>query len=332
MRRQTLFRLAFAACLGVPLAAPAATTRTHVSAAGSDANTVSSCDYAHPCRSFAAALTVTTPGGEILALDSAEYGRVVVDRSVSIIAAPAIYAGIDVDATGNATGIEIATAGVDVLLRGLAINGEGGSYGINMSNGARLLVERCIVSGFSGGYAISVTTAANARILDSRLHDNGHGVRFSHGAGGVVADSHVSGGTTGILVTDGIAATTRAMVAKTVIEQTGAGVTSQTSAGGTARVHVSRSVVARTLIGVRAGTAGSGTAYASVSNSQVTGSVTGLAAEGSGAKLVAAGNTVTRNETGLSQSASAVLESAGTNTVRNNTADSAGTIASFTRM
>lgn len=73
------------------LAAPA--QRTFVRSDGADANT---CSIAQPCRSFAAALGKTAAEGEIIVLDSAGYGAVIINQSVAIIAPSGIYAGISV--------------------------------------------------------------------------------------------------------------------------------------------------------------------------------------------------------------------------------------------
>ena len=316
----------------LPLAAHAA-TRTHVSNNGNDANTASSCDYAHPCRTFAAALTVTTAGGEILAIDSSGYGKVTIDRSVSIIAAPGVFAGVGVGAGGNATGIEIATAGVNVVLRGLSITGQGGNYGVNMTNGARLSVENCVISNFSTGTGVRVDTAANVRVIDSLFRDNQSGARFYGGAAASISGTRFYGHVFAVRVDATTATTTTVVVERSVASGGGDGFGASSShAGGISRLHVTDSVVSNNSFGIYA-YATTGVAEASVSDSLVTGNASeGLRAFGSGAKLIAGNNTVTKNAVGLAQASAAVLESDGTNTVRNNTTDTSGTITAFSRM
>src|SRR6266540_270106 len=73
-------------------------------------------------RSFAPAILRTDGGGEIVAVDSAGYGGVAIDRSVAIIAAPGAFAGVTVS-SGDA--IAIGASGLDVTLHGLTINGLG---------------------------------------------------------------------------------------------------------------------------------------------------------------------------------------------------------------
>lgn len=50
--------------------------RTFVSTAGNDANTANLCSAQNPCRGFAAAQTVTSTNGEIIALTSGGYGSI----------------------------------------------------------------------------------------------------------------------------------------------------------------------------------------------------------------------------------------------------------------
>ena len=97
-----------------------------------------------PCRGFAQGLMQTNAGGEIIVIDSAGYGRVTIDKSVAIVAPPGVYGGINVFAGTN--GIDISTAGVEVTLRGITINGQGGDHGIRFVQGARLDVDRCEIA------------------------------------------------------------------------------------------------------------------------------------------------------------------------------------------
>jgi hypothetical protein len=138
-----------ASSLALLLAAPAQATvqRAHVSAAfGSDANTTYNCDAVHPCRFFQAATTVVSSGGEVVALDSGGYGTVNITQSISLIAPAGVYAGISVFAGAN--GININTAGVNVTLQGLTINGMGGLHGVHLTNGSSLTIVGSSFSNF----------------------------------------------------------------------------------------------------------------------------------------------------------------------------------------
>jgi hypothetical protein len=124
-------------------------------------------------RSFGTAISQTNSGGEIVVLDSAGYGRVTISKSVTIVSPPGVYAGISVFSGTN--GIDIATAGVDVVLRGLTINGQGGNLGIAFSNGDSLAVEDCIVSNMNGIGIVLNAANANVTIRNTIVRSNGGG-------------------------------------------------------------------------------------------------------------------------------------------------------------
>jgi len=335
MMRTTLISTTVALALGLAPSADAAGTRTHVSNSGSDANTAFSCDYAHPCRTFAAALGQTTAGGEILAIDSSGYGKLVIDRSVSIVAAPGVFAGIGVGAGGNATGVEIATAGVKVVLRGLSITGQGGSHGIRMTSGTKLSVENCLIADFalSGQYGLRVSAAAQVRITDSLFRDNFNGAWVDSGATASVSDSRFFGGIAAFGVSDITGTTSTAYIDRSVASGAFNGFSATAnSSGSSVRMYITDSVATRNGgFGIGAA-AGSGSTEVSVSNSLVSDSGQGFYAVGSGTRLVASGNTVTRNDTAFYQASAAVLESAGNNMVSDNTASTFGTVGLFSPM
>lgn len=99
--------------------------RTFVSSHGLDTN---DSRLATPCRSIGAALAQTDPGGEIIVLDSAGYGAIAINKSVSVVAPEGIYAGITVTA-----GIGIDVSAGTVALRGLTIRGPGGARSASTS-------------------------------------------------------------------------------------------------------------------------------------------------------------------------------------------------------
>ena len=264
---------ALAALFALPIAAHAASTRTHVSNSGSDANAAFSCDAAHPCRTFATALAVTTPGGEILAIDSSGFGKVVIDRSVSIVAAPGVYAGIGVGAGGNATGVEIATPGVNVVLRGLTITGQGGNYGVRMTNGTKLAVENCVISNFlsPGQFGVLVSTAAGVYIADTLFRDNYNGIYLSSGATGTAVRIQLDGGNAGITAWSSAPGTTALSISDSVVSGATEAVSSRaSSAGATTRVTLGNSVVTQNNSGIIQSTSGGGVAiFESLGNNTV---------------------------------------------------------------
>ena len=123
--------------------------RTFVSAqTGSDTNP---CSITSPCRSFDRALSVVTPGGEVVALDSGGYGAMTIDKSVSVVAPAGVHAGITA-----AKGVTIGGGYTTVTLRGLYMTGvpAGGSSSIGVSvesYNSKVAVENCTIIGFATG-------------------------------------------------------------------------------------------------------------------------------------------------------------------------------------
>lgn len=278
----------FGAILGLCLSGAAdAAQRSFVSITGSDGNIGSECAVTSPCRNFAAALSVTDAGGEILVLDTGSYESVSLNKSVAIIAPPGVHAGIGV-ATGN--GVSIDTPGVNVVLRGLSITGFGGSNGIAMTAGAKLSIENCVVAGFRST-GVVVTTPAKIRIYDSLIRDHGAGgVRLSAGATADIARSKFLGNAYGgVIVESSTPGTvTRASVSRTIVVgiKNGAdwGISAESYNGtGTALVEVTRSTISNTTRGVVAYSTVGGASVATLAASQVNGNVTGLEQLGSGA-------------------------------------------------
>src|SRR5689334_19511287 len=130
-----------AACIAALLAsvahdALAASQRTFVASTGVDTHP---CTLAQPCRTFGAALAQTSAHGEIIVIDSAGYGPVTINKSVSIVAPPGIYAGLTVF---SGDGITVNAGASDtVVLRGLTINGQGGNEGVVITHAGTVQVE-----------------------------------------------------------------------------------------------------------------------------------------------------------------------------------------------
>ena len=198
------------ACALLP-AAVAAAPQAYVESDGSDLNTRFECKQAKPCRTFAAAITVVDDHGEIVAVDTADYGAFGIDRSVTITGNS--QASI-VGASGFAA-VKIAAPGVDVVLRGLDIRGAGATNGISMTDGQSLSIEKCVVSNF-GLNGVLVNTPASVRILDSVVRGNANGVQIQGGATATVARSAFLGNNGPGLVVNATGATTSAYVTDSV--------------------------------------------------------------------------------------------------------------------
>jgi hypothetical protein len=270
------------------------------------------CALANPCRSFATAVTVVDPNGEVLALDSIGYGAVTLTQSISLVAAPGVYAGISVP---SGSGVTIATGGISVTLRGLTINGIGGDNGVSMTNGAKLSIEDCVISNFSigNGRGVSISAPAAVRIIDSLVRDGSTGVYLTNGATVSVSGSKIVGNNNVGVWVDGFpgGTTSTASISDSILTHNNVGV--QAAAFATipavAKASVTRSTLSNNGRGISVN-GSNGTTVLTLSNSMVT------------------GNT----NTGLQQSNSGVLESLGNNTVRQNAADTSGTITAVAPM
>jgi hypothetical protein len=162
--------------------------RTFVSAgSGSDANP---CTRALPCRNFAAAIAQTAAGGEVIALDSGGYGPVTIGSSISLIAAPGVYAGITAF-SGAAVTISAGASDV-VTLRGLTLNGLGGDEGVNFQSGGALYVQQDVIKGFNSyGLLLEPTNSASVRVEDTTVSRSGTGVFLGSVAGGAIVKATI---------------------------------------------------------------------------------------------------------------------------------------------
>jgi hypothetical protein len=305
-----------------------ATQRTFVSVLGNDVNTASNCSNASPCRGFGAALTVTDSGGEIVVKDSGGYGAVSIDKSVSIIAPEGVYAGISVF---SGDGIGIATAGVNVRLKGLTINGLGGTRGIHMTNGASLTVEGCVIRNFSSfpyGSGIAIDAGAQVHVLDSLLQGTYVGVSVQGGAKALLSRTRLLDGGYALSAFTATSGQTVAVeLAHAEIRNFVTGASAEAYSGGTVVLRVSETVIVNNTYGVNAIGSG-GSVLASVTDSLVADhSDCGIAGYGGGTQLIVGSSRALRNLYAFCQGSSAVVESTGDNTVRQSlTADTTGTV------
>ena len=157
-------RWVIGALLGAAIVAPtqAASQRTFVSTQGVDNST---CSLVAPCRSFAAAITATNAGGEVIVLDSGGYGAVTITSAVSIISPPGVYAGI----TSSGDAITIDAPGLNVVVRNLSITTSG--RGVFITPAATGSVVEIYSLAISGGGAQGIRQEADSRVYirDTRI-------------------------------------------------------------------------------------------------------------------------------------------------------------------
>ncbi len=341
-------RLLMGACL-LALCAPAiAAQRTFVSSTGLDTN---DCALTRPCRQFATAIANTDANGEIVVLDSAGYGAVAIDKSISIVAPQGVYAGVTVF---SGAGVTVHPgAGGKVVLRGLTINGQGGLNGIAIQSGDEIHVEQCVVSNVaatgidvagsyvavhisetvvrSAGSALSVhAIGARVFVSDSSFAQSaGDGIGLQAGELSLDRVRVEESGVFGLRVAPASLQTVRASVRDSLFSANQQAIfVIATTGSAAAIVSVERSAA---LLSLQAGIVAQGGAGNSieltVSHSVVSDSAgQGLYAIGGAVKAFVGGSTLTRNSVGLHQSAGATLYTYSNNALVGNTTATSGTI------
>ncbi|HEV2961139.1 MAG TPA: right-handed parallel beta-helix repeat-containing protein [Candidatus Angelobacter sp.] len=156
--------------------------RTFVSG-GTNANDSNACSNAAPCRTFAAAIANTSAGGEIDALDTAEYGPVTITKAITIDGGGQV-ASIQAD---GVNGIVVSAGANDkVILRNLRINGSNtGLNGIRFLSGSQLTIDKCEIFGFTlNGVDISQGSSAQSWVTNTNIGMvGGVGIRATTTAG-----------------------------------------------------------------------------------------------------------------------------------------------------
>jgi len=233
---------------------PSGSPRTYVSTNGRDQG---ACQ--NPCLTFQYALSQTSVGGEVIAVESGNFGPVTITNSVTIEAAPGVYAGIT--PVGSAAGVTVnGVSGANVVLRGLTIYGGSGGDGIDFNSGAALSVENCVINGVEAS-GISDSSSGNLFANDTVIRNcAGFGVQLYGSSAAHASLSHVwlENDLTGLLVNYGVTSISNSVISG----NTNDGI----AVGASAEVNVESCQIAnngRNGIGIVSGTV-------RVSNSTVT--------------------------------------------------------------
>jgi hypothetical protein len=143
-------------------------SRTWVSGIGDDINP---CSRTSPCKTFAGAISKTTVGGEIDALDPAGFGAVSITKSITIDGSGTLASILGDGTNGVIINIKATTdTAKSVRLRGLSINGAGkGLNGVNIYAANKVSIENCVIDGFQNGVSIAGGTAF---IRNSTIRNN----------------------------------------------------------------------------------------------------------------------------------------------------------------
>lgn len=170
-----LFTLAFTSF------AQAQATRTWVSGVGDDVNP---CSRTAPCKTFAGAISKTAANGEINTLDPGGFGTLTATKSITVDGETSGKGGVLAALTTGFIINDSATGTpntIQVILRHLSIDGAGnGTDGIRFLSGRRLIVEHCIIFGFTDAgieTAPSTGTLFNLTVNNTSIFRNGTGIR-----------------------------------------------------------------------------------------------------------------------------------------------------------
>ena len=280
-----IFTFAFASL------AQAQATRTWVSGVGDDVNP---CSRTAPCKTYAGAISKTATNGEISTLDPGGFGAVTTTKSITIDGTNG--AGFGSILASGTSGVIIndslsATPNTAVVtLRHLSINGASttAGSGIRFISGKALIVENCVISGFTGtgsvGRGVSVEVSngpRNVYIKDTNITNCTVGVRVGATASFAAAvldnvnidavDNQVAG-TTGVE----LAAGGFAVIRDSTISRFQNGINNTGGANSGARVI--GSTIFSNATGINAGAS-----QAHVSSSSFLGNTTGIALAGGSA-------------------------------------------------
>lgn len=266
-------------------------TRTWVSGVGDDANP---CSRTAPCKTFAGAISKTFPGGTIDALDPGGFGAVTITKAITIEAVGTVASVL----VAGTNGIVIAAGASDVVtLRGLTVEGTNGSglNGIRFTGGAKLIVEHCVVQGFSqNGIDFEPSAASTLLVTDTTVNNT-------------------TGAVTAAVFVQGSGATPSASLDRTRLVQN-AGFGLQVKNG---IVEIRHSTVSQNAFGINS--------FSSASTARITvddvivadNSSSGVTTSGSQATIALSRSTVTNNSTGIGGKVS----SFGDNRIFNNVTD-----------
>ena len=272
-RSYVLTSIAFVLCALGATDAGASAQRTFVASYGASTNTSFNCSIVKPCRAFGEALDLTSSGGEVIVLDSGGYGVVTITKSVSLIAPAGVYAGITVS---SGDGVTVNAPGATVVLRGLSINGQGGSNGVNVLQAARVRIESCVISKMAVDGVMHSAPGAELIVLDTIVRDNG-GSGIGGDADAALVLDHVRSehnGTNGFYLAS-VTVQARAMITDSVFAFNGSnGVWVAAPNVGLVHARIERSVLADNGgVGIRigAGTAASSHIEAAVTRNAMHG-------------------------------------------------------------
>jgi CSLREA domain-containing protein len=248
-------------------------------------------NIATPCRTISGGISQVDIGGEVIVLTSGSYGGLTIAKAVVVNVPPGVVAF-----TGQSITVAADPSDI-VILRGLTLKAAvpGSGTGISFSSGKGLQVESCVVNGWATGIGLAAPGALS--IKDTAVRNcTTAGVTLSDAGASLSIDrGRFEGNVAGLLVSAGKATVRRSL-----------------ASGNTAD-------------GLRCDAG-----ELDVETLMATGNGNGIAAGSAGTVRVSS-STVTENAVGLSQTGGGVLLSRTDNTVEGNTANTSGSITTYTQ-
>jgi hypothetical protein len=288
-------------------------SRTFVSHNGVDSGACG--DENAPCLTFIQALANTLPGRVISCLDSGLFGviPITITQSVTIDCRGQVGA---IEILGSLNAITINGANIVVTLRGLSINGNGGSgAGVNIQAAAAVTIEDCLIENFTGGAGIIATNSASLQlnIADTLITNNSSGGGLPNQTGGIILLPGGSG-TTGF-------AFDRVRVENN--PTLGIDVNGQSTTGAVTGVIRDSVISGSAHSGIVAVSANSPVTV-SLDHTHVANNVTGIVSS-TNSVVILNNSTVQENNTGLSAGGGGAIFSYGNNAINGNQPGGIGT-------
>lgn len=300
----------FAALMAFATPASAQATRTWISGVGDDANP---CSRTAPCKTLAGAISKTATGGEINCLDPTPTGTVTITKSITLDCSGTFGSAL----SSGTSGIIVNGAGVNVVVRGLSLQGAGsGIAGVRFLAGASLTLENVLIQNFKASQAVGVqmTTGSASKlfITNSTIVSNG---LASPATGGGIEIAPTAGGSARVVIRN-----TR------IINSANYGLQVNT-AGTTDPAGI---VVSLDDVEISGGAQGiialtptsTTTASVTISNSRIANNAGfGILTSGAGATARIGSSVITGNVTGVFAAGGSSIRSYGTNQLNGNTTD-----------
>jgi hypothetical protein len=259
--------------------AHAQATRTWISGVGDDANP---CSRTAPCKTFAGAISKTAPGGEIDALDPGGFGTLTITKSITLDGGGGQVASI---LASSSAGINVNTAGINVILRNLRFNGllppgsPQGTIGVNILSASKVTIENCEIFGFGtasgqGGIVIAPSAGpVNVAVEKTAVYNSFAGLLSKPTNGAVVnltvVQSYIDNNIGGGVRIDGTGGgTTNAAIADTSMSLNGGNGMIAISGPSNVNVDLMRDVLSNnTSSGVQSNNSAGGTSMVTVGDS-----------------------------------------------------------------